>query len=235
MSTSPQSFRTIPRFDPRHVPIETRDSALPAIPADRLELAALRERLVNPPDWAPELIGDRGWLRDSTPRAAAVLIPIVDRDAGPAVILTERTAHLSKHAGEVAFPGGRRDPEDSSIVDTALREAEEEIGLERARVEVVAHLPDYLTGTGYIVTPVVGFVRPGFELRADPGEVAHVFEVPLAFLMNPHHHERRRVVHGEIDRHFYAMPWRCAQSEREHFIWGATAAMLRNLYRLLSA
>ena len=127
------------------------------------------------------------------------------------------------------------DPEDSDAVATALRETQEEIGLGPERIEVLAELPAYLTGTGYRVTPIVGLVEPGFELSLDAFEVAEAFEVPLAFLMNPQHHERRRVVHGEIDRTFYAMPWRCERRSREYFIWGATAAMLRNLYRLLSA
>ena len=235
MSGPPKSFKTIPGFDPRKVPLEPRDPRARAVPREDLRPSALRERFANPPQWNPEALGDRGWVFDAPPREAAVLIPIVEREPGPTLILTERTAHLSKHAGEIAFPGGRRDPGDTGIVDTALRETEEEIGLGRALVEVIATLPEYHTGTGYRVTPVVGFVRSGFELRTDTGEVAHVFEVPLAFLMDPANHERRRVVHGEIDRHFHAMPWRCPTSGREHFIWGATAAMLRNLYLFLSA
>lgn len=235
MSEAFVSLRTIPNFDARRVPVEQRDSHLPAVSVERLSHRALRERLENPPRWEPEFTSDRWPARPEAPRAAAVLVPIVLHEQGATVLLTERTSHLSKHAGEVAFPGGRRDPEDPSLVDTALREAEEEIGLERERVDIVAHLPDYLTGTGYIVTPVIGFVRPGFELDLHEGEVAEAFEVPLEFLMNPRHHERRRVVHGAIDRHFYAMPWRPDPSSREYFIWGATAAMLRNLYRMLSA
>lgn len=233
--TAPKSFRTIPGFDPRNVPVEPRDPGLRAVAPEQLALPALRARLADPPRWEPEATGDRGWVFDSPPREAAVLVPIVDRPAGPTVILTERTAHLRKHAGEIAFPGGRRDPEDASIVETALREADEEIGLGRDRIEIVATLPQYLTGTGYLVTPVVGFVVREVALRVEAGEVAHAFEVPLAFLMDPHHHERRRVVHDDIDRHFYAMPWRCPATGREHFIWGATAAMIRNLYRLLAA
>ncbi|MEN9314917.1 MAG: hypothetical protein RIS35_1310, partial [Pseudomonadota bacterium] len=128
-----------------------------------------------------------------------------------------------------------RDPQDATLIETALRESEEEIGLSRSRVEIVADLPPYQTGTGYLVTPIVGFVEPDFEPSPDPGEVAHAFEVPLAFLMDPHNHERRRVVFEDIDRVFYAMPWRDDADGREHFIWGATAAMLRNLYGLLSA
>jgi len=216
------------------MPVESRDSA-PPVAAERLSSHALRQRLANPPRWEPEMAGDRFRLSADPPRPAAVLVPIVARAGGPTVLLTERTAHLHDHAGQVAFPGGRTDPEDPSPVATALRETHEEIGLAPERVEVLGELPVYLTGTGYRVTPVVGLVQPDFELVLDAFEVAEAFEVPLGFLMDPRHHERRRVVHGEIDRTFYAMPWRCEQRSREYFIWGATAAMLRNLYRLLSA
>jgi 8-oxo-dGTP pyrophosphatase MutT (NUDIX family) len=232
---APLSLSSIPQFDPRLMPVEGLDSLLPAVSLDRLSAAALRERFVNPPAWEPESVGDRFRLRPGPPRPAAVLVPIVAHPHGATVLLTERTAHLHDHAGQVAFPGGRTDPSDRSAVATALREAHEEIGLAPERVEILAELPHYLTGTGYQVTPVVGLVQPGFELRLDTFEVAEAFEVPLRFLMDPRHHERRRVVHGEIDRVFYAMPYRCESSRREYFIWGATAAMLRNVYRLLIA
>jgi len=217
------------------MPVEGRDTELPPVALERLAPPALRRRFANPPRWEPEFAGDRFRLRPDPPRPAAVLVPIVAHRSGPTVLLTERTAHLHDHAGQVAFPGGRMDPEDSGAVATALRETQEEIGLAPERIEILAELPVYLTGTGYRVTPIVGLVEPGFELTLDAFEVAEAFEVPLAFLMNPRHHERRRVVHGEIDRTFYAMPWRCERRSREYFIWGATAAMLRNLYRLLSA
>jgi len=217
------------------MPVEGRDAELPAVAIERLAAPALRRRLANPPRWEPEFVGDRFRLRPDPPRPAAVLVPIVAHRSGPTVLLTERTAHLHDHAGQVAFPGGRTEPGDPSPVATALRETQEEIGLAPERVEILAELPVYLTGTGYRVTPIVGLVEPGFELTLDAFEVAEAFEVPLEFLMNPRYHERRRVAHGEIDRTFYAMPWRCERRGREYFIWGATAAMLRNLYRLLSA
>ena len=166
---------------------------------------------------------------------AAVLVPVIERPEGLTVLFTQRTAHLNDHAGQVSFPGGRCERTDASPVFTALRETEEEIGLARNLIEVLGLLPEYRTGTGFSVTPVVGLVRPPFALNPDSFEVAEVFEVPLEFLMDPRHHERRRIVHGMIDRSFYAMPWRDERHGREHFIWGATAAMLRNLYRLLSA
>jgi 8-oxo-dGTP pyrophosphatase MutT (NUDIX family) len=164
-----------------------------------------------------------------------VLVPIVDRAQGATILLTERTAHLKNHAGQVAFPGGRADPTDASAIATALREAEEEIGLAADRVEVIGRLPDYFTGTGYQVTPIVAIVSPPFELRLQHDEVASVFEAPLAFLMNPRHHERRRVRWNNGERIFYSMPFRPVGDTREYFIWGATAAMLLNLYRFLSS
>ena len=217
------------------MPVEPGDAvALPAVAAERLRPDALRARFANPPAWSPELTGDRFRLRADPPRAAAVLVPIIVHDSGATVLLTERTAHLYDHAGQIAFPGGRRDEGDRDDVATALREAHEEIGLDPGAVDVLAQLPTYLTGTGYSVTPVIGLVRPGLELRLDSFEVALAFEVPLAFLMDPRYHERRRVMIGQIERTFYAMPYR-VQGGREFFIWGATAAMLRNLYRMLSA
>ena len=235
MSDPAQALSKVQGYDPRHVPVEQRDHALPSVDADRLHARALRERFASPPVWVPEFIGDHFKSRYDPPRPAAVLVPIIDHPGGPTVLLTERTAHLHDHAGQVAFPGGRRDPGDRDAVDTALRETVEEIGLSREHIEIIGELPEYVTGTGYRVTPIVGVVTPGFTLRLDDFEVAEAFEVPLVFLMNPSHHERRRMVLGETDRLFYSMPYRVASTGREHFIWGATAAMLRNLYRLLIA
>jgi len=164
-----------------------------------------------------------------------VLVPIVDHPAGTTVLLTQRTFNLRDHSGQVAFPGGRIEPGDASPTAAALREAREEVGLAASAIEVIGQLPEYLTGTGFRVTPVVGLVTPGFVVRPDPGEVALVFEVPLAFLMDPHHHQRRRVLSDPAGRTFFAMPYRPPGAPAEHFIWGATAAMLRNLYRLLIA
>ncbi|HEY5633032.1 MAG TPA: CoA pyrophosphatase [Burkholderiaceae bacterium] len=234
MSGNFSALSAIPDFDPRALPVELDATTLPAVDPARLSPAALRERFANPPAWSPELTGDRFRLRAEPPRAAAVLVPIVAHETGVTVLLTERTSHLHDHAGQVAFPGGRRDAHDPDDVATALREAHEEIGLEPHAVDVLAQLPVYLTGTGYSVTPVVGLVRPGVELRLDAFEVAHAFEVPLAFLMDPRFHQRRRIVIGDVERTFYAMPYR-GDGGREFFIWGATAAMLRNLYRMLSA
>jgi 8-oxo-dGTP pyrophosphatase MutT (NUDIX family) len=172
------------------------------------------------------------------PAPAAVLVPLVRRPGGLQVLLTRRTEHLRDHAGQVAFPGGRSEPEDGGPAGTALRETEEEIGLRRRHVEVIGALPAYTTVTSYVVTPVVALVDPPFELALDSFEVAEAFEVPLGFLMTPAHHRRHVFSWEGGQRQFLSMPWqgRSASGEpREYFIWGATAAMLRNLYRFLAA
>ncbi|HRA79565.1 MAG TPA: CoA pyrophosphatase [Burkholderiaceae bacterium] len=225
----------LPRFDPREMPIAATDESLPAVHPERLDPDALRSRFARPPAWEPEQTDDRFRIDQSDPRDAAVLVPIVAHAAGTTVLLTQRTLHLRHHSGQVAFPGGRVEAGDPSPVDAALREAHEEVGLAPSRVEVIGRLPEYLTGTGFRVTPVVGLILPGFEPRPDPTEVAQVFEVPLAFLMDPRHHQRRSVRMDAGERLFFAMPYRAPGAVDEHFIWGATAAMLRNLYRLLVA
>jgi 8-oxo-dGTP pyrophosphatase MutT (NUDIX family) len=225
-------------FDPQALPVIGIDSHLPPVPAASLAPEQLRLRFEKPPVWSPELHGEKRWT-DRGPALASVLVPLVQRDE-LTVLLTQRTEHLSAHAGQISFPGGRAEPEDADEVATALREAQEEIGLAPEHVDVLGILPTYTTGTGFIVTPVVGLLPPDQPLKADPNEVAEVFEVPLSFLMNPAHHRRHRV---EIDgnrREFLSMPWPLQQTappheQRHYFIWGATAAMLRNLYRFLSA
>lgn len=224
-----------PRFDPHQMPIVAADESLPAVLPERLSPDALRRRFAQPPPWQPEQLDDRFRFHRGDPRAAAVLVPIVTHAAGTTVLLTQRTFTLRDHSGQVAFPGGRIEPGDASPTAAALREAQEEVGLAPQGVEVIGQLPEYLTGTGFRVTPVVALVVPGFALRPDPGEVAQVFEVPLAFLMDPRHHQRRRVLLDSGERTFFAMPYRPPGAPEEHFIWGATAAMLRNLYRLLMA
>ena len=158
---------------------------------------------------------------------AAVLVPVIERPGGLTVLLTQRTAHLNDHAGQVSFPGGRCEETDPSPIFTALRETEEEIGLDPALIEVLGLLPEYRTGTGFSVTPVVGLVRPPFELNPDSFEVAEVFETPLAFLLDPANHQRYSMEIGGIERHYYAMPY------EGYFIWGATAGMLVSLWRQL--
>lgn len=162
-------------------------------------------------------------------RAAAVLVPIVVRPGELTLLLTRRTEHLPSHAGQVAFPGGKLEPADRSPLDAALREAEEEIGLPRSQVEVLGYLDSYQTGSGYRIVPVVGLIESDVALAIDPGEVAEAFEVPLAFLLDPANHQRHSGVWRGRLRHYYAMPY------RGHYVWGATAGMIRNLYERLSA
>jgi len=194
-----------------------------------LDVPALRERLKRtPPAFSVYGDDDRRESVAAVPTAAAVLVPIVDHPSGLTVIFTRRTAHLKAHSGQVSFPGGRAEPEDPTPEFTALREAQEEIGLAAERVEVLARLPDYHTRTGFRVTPVVGLVGAPVELVPDPREVEEVFEVPLAFLLDPANHRREtRELQGRSVG-YYVMRY------GTHTIWGATAGMLVNLYRHLA-
>lgn len=160
---------------------------------------------------------------------AAVLVPVVDDPEGAKVILTQRTATLRKHSGQVAFPGGGIDEGDLSPEVAALREAEEEIGLDPSFVETVGRLPQYLSGTGFRIVPVLSVVRRGFVIKPNPDEVDAVFEVPLSFLMNPDNHQRDSRTWQGIVRHFYVMPY------GERHIWGITAGIIRTLYERLYA
>jgi 8-oxo-dGTP pyrophosphatase MutT (NUDIX family) len=161
------------------------------------------------------------------PKPAAVLVPLVPRADGLHLLLTERQPHLRRHAGQIAFPGGRIDDTDADAVAAALRETEEETGILPSFVEPVGFLDTYLTSTNYRVVPVVGLLRPGFTVVPQEAEVKDVFEVPLAFLMDPAHHERHSRDWQGHTRYYYAMPW------QGRYIWGATAGMIRNLYRLM--
>jgi 8-oxo-dGTP pyrophosphatase MutT (NUDIX family) len=216
-------------IDPQRLPVDAIAGEA-ALPPERLGSAWLRARLADPPRWEPELPED---LRERFPslRRAAVLVPIVERPPGLTVLLTQRTAHLSSHPGQVSFPGGGVEQDDASPVETALRETEEEIGLDRRHIEIIGELPEHVTASGYLVQPVVGLVRPPFELTAESNEVAEIFEVPLAFLMDGMNHQRMsfELPNGDGRRSFYAMPY------ERFFIWGATAGMLRNLFHLLRA
>lgn len=164
---------------------------------------------------------------NEAPKPAAVLVPLVPRADGLHLLLTERQPHLRRHAGQIAFPGGRIDDGDADAVAAALRETEEETGIAPAFVEPVGFLDTYLTSTNYRVVPVVAFIRPGFTLNPQEAEVKDIFEVPLAFLMDPAHHARHSRDWQGLTRYYYAMPW------QGRYIWGATAGMIRNLYRLM--
>ena len=176
--------------------------------------------------------------REQPIRPAAVLIPVVDHPQ-PTVLLTQRSAHLNDHAGQISFPGGKIDPTDASPRDAALREAWEEIGLGREFIDPIGYLDLYGTAFGFRILPTLARVRPGFELRINQAEVDDAFEVPLAFLMNPANHQTRifRWNEGEFrgERRFFAMPYSPSENAAPYFIWGATAGMLRNFYRFLVA
>ena len=204
---------------------------LPPVAAQAQTPEALRARFARPPVWSPEIQREPKYaVRDAAP--AAVLVPIVLREQ-PTVLLTERTRFLATHSGQVAFPGGRSDPQDADAAATALREAQEEVGLERGGVEVLGTLPVYVTSSSFIITPVVALVRPDAPLRANPAEVARIFEVPLRFLLDPAHHRRQALTWRGQRREWYAMPYQDGADTR--FIWGATAGMLRNFYRFMAA
>jgi 8-oxo-dGTP pyrophosphatase MutT (NUDIX family) len=189
----------------------------------------LRDLFARPRAFEPVTIGDGHlWPSERGIRPAAVLVPVVRREEELTVLFTRRTAHLYDHAGQISFPGGRAEENDSSPRETALRETAEEIGLSPSRVEVLGHLNDYTTVTGYCVTPVVGLVHPPLDLKLDTFEVAEAFEVPLAFLLDPANHQRNFVRQEGRDRHYYAMPY------GPYYIWGATAGMLMNLYAYLT-
>jgi 8-oxo-dGTP pyrophosphatase MutT (NUDIX family) len=195
-----------------------------------LDVARLRRRFASGATPSDAVYGDQ----DVRPPAhdllaASVLVPIVARPGALTVLMTRRTVHLRDHSGQIAFPGGRAEPRDPTPEATALRETSEEVGLDPERVERLGRLADYHTRTGYRVTPVVGVVTPPFELRPDAGEVDEVFEVPLSFVLDPRNHQRHaREIQGRTV-HYFAIPY------AEHYIWGATAGMLVNLYRYLAA
>ena len=230
--------------EPRLAPVVGLDAHLPPIAPERLTPEALRARFAPTlraqahddaeAAWRPEFTGDGQRLSERPMRQAAVLVPLVRRPQGLAVLLTKRTDHLTDHAGQVSFPGGRTDPEDSDAIATALREAHEEVGLAADEIEVIGVLPIYTTVTAYQVTPVVALLDPPRALALDAFEVAEVFEVPLAFLMDPSNHRRHAVEFQGLERQFISMPWGSDASGEPYFVWGATAAMLRNLYSFLA-
>ena len=192
---------------------------------------AIAERLAACPPLAELLTADdlekQHAASQGVLRPAAVLLLVVNHPE-PAVLFTQRTTHLADHAGQIALPGGRCDEADCTPERTALREAEEEVGLSAERVEILGRLPEYRTSTGFSVTPVVGWAEPPIAYRPDPHEVADIFEVPLAFLLDPRNHRYESAFYRGRMRHYWAMPY------GERFIWGATAGMLVTFHRILT-
>lgn len=193
--------------------LDDSDAALDEIPPNRRGDHDLNEIGMRPD---PPLI------------PAAVLVPLLDHGDRITVLLTQRAADLRAHAGQISFPGGRIDPDDAHPEAAALREAEEEVGLPPKSVELVGRLDTYEVRTGFEITPVVGFVEPGFDVVREPGEVADVFEVPLSFILDPANHERQSRVFQGKRRYFYVLPF------EDRYIWGATAGMLVNLFEVLT-
>jgi 8-oxo-dGTP pyrophosphatase MutT (NUDIX family) len=191
--------------------------------ADPEEAAAFRRALAHEPQPGPGFTPPSAALR-----AAAVLVPLIDHPGGMAVLLTQRTPHLSAHAGQIAFPGGSIDKDDADAVAAALRETEEEVGLSRERVRIVGRLDTYVTGTGFEITPVVGIVAPPFDISIDPFEVAEAFEVPLAFVLDRRNHQRIERDSAGGRRAFFVLPYEGRN------IWGATAGILVNLAEVLA-
>lgn len=232
MSQAPfVSLAQIPDFSPHDVEVLGTDAHLPAVPLHALSEASLRQRFALPDSGKATAFHEPLW-NDVAPKPASVLLGLVMR-AQPSVLLTVRTAHLSSHSGQVALPGGRQDTQDADEIATALREAHEEVGLHPDCVSVLGCLPVYVTGTGYRVTPVVALLNPAMQLTANPQEVADLFEVPLAHLMDPANHRRHAVQWRGVTREWFSMPY--DTEHRQRLIWGATAGILRHLYHFLSA
>ncbi|WP_051356787.1 CoA pyrophosphatase [Azorhizobium doebereinerae] len=210
---------------------------LPSALDDFLARAAARLSRVPPAPYAPldhtVLNGDHAIsghvpVPEQPPRPAAVLVPVVARPE-PTVLLTLRATTLSHHAGQIAFPGGRMDPGDADEAAAALREAREEVGLAADLIRPLGFLDGYLSSTNFWIVPVVGLVAPDYALTINEAEVQEAFEVPLAFLMSPGNHQRQSLVRDGVLRHFFAMPY------EQHFIWGVTAGLIRNLYERVYA
>lgn len=223
-----------PSFDPQAQAAIRASDGLSAIPASIIDAAFIRQafsrKMVSEDPvvaaWNKE---KRAFHLQNPYIPAATLMPLVQTDKGMGMLLTRRASHLKKHSGQISFPGGRVDAGDKSIIETALRETREEIGVPATSIEVLGMLPEFFTGTGFLMQPVVGLIQPDYVLSINTDEVAEAFVVPLSFLLNPDNHFLHEVPEGVgTVRQYFSMPW------HQYFIWGATAAVIRNFYRLLN-
>jgi 8-oxo-dGTP pyrophosphatase MutT (NUDIX family) len=226
-NSQPTGSNTIsPALTARHAATDTR-TAHAARPLAAADIAALLRLPPLPPDPLDQHVSE---IPEGTVmRAAAVLVPLVARGGQVNLLLTQRTEHLAAHPGQISFPGGRVEAADASRAETALRETEEEIGLPRARVSLLGHLPEYRLPTGFDITPVVGWIEAPFETRADPYEVADIFEIPLVHFIDPARYQRHEYHFNGRHRHYVAIPY------EGRYIWGATAGMLLSFARMLTA
>jgi len=224
----------VPGFDPRTQPLVPTQSVLPPLHPACLGLDFIREAFHSRIAWDVEPVFTAAFHVDEVRLdnivQAAVFFSLVDRPSGLHVIFTRRAAHLYDHAGQISFPGGRIEETDADAVAAALRETQEEIGVDPQFVQVLGTQPSFLTSTRFVMKPVIGYVREGFVILPDASEVAEVFEVPLAFLMDPaNHHLHKAELPTGGHRFYFSMPW------GPYFIWGATAALVRNFYHYLAA
>jgi len=224
----------VPGFDPQTQPIVPLSDILLPLNNAAIQLDFIREAFSTPVDWQVEPVFTESFQADSLDLIdivqAAVFVPLVQRPEGLHLLFTRRASHLYDHAGQICFPGGRIEVSDRDAVDAALRETREEIGVAPEYIQLLGTQPGFLTSTRFTMKPVIGYVRPGFTIRPDLTEVAEVFEVPLSFLMDPSHHFLHRANLPDGGHRFYfSMPW------KDYFIWGATAALIRNFYHFLSA
>ena len=225
--------RHAPGFDPTSQPV-VPGSSLPELAAATLRLPFIRRAFSSAVPWQVEPVFTNLFDFDASGysdiREAAVFIPLVERPGGVHVMFTRRAAHLYHHAGQICVPGGRIEPADSDYVQAALRETWEEVGVEPRFVELIGTHPSFLTSTRYTMKPVIGVLRPGYKLMPDRSEVDEIFEVPLNSLLNPMLHRLHEIRPTEgLPRYFFSVSW------GDYFIWGATAALIRNLYHYLAA
>lgn len=232
-SSAPGGRILVPDFDPRVQPI-VQTQALQQLVSGSIQLDFICQAFERSIQWQVEPLFADAFLADTTHYdnvvRAAVLMPLVQRPSGLHVLFTRRASHLYDHAGQICFPGGRIEPLDTDEVAAALRETHEEIGVSPEFIQLIGTQPGFLTSTGFTMKPVIGMIRPGYTLTPDLAEVAEVFEVPLSILMDPKQHllHRMQLPNGEC-RHYFSITW------QSYFIWGATAALIRNLYHYLAA